>query len=457
MTDEEHGSDGAGEEGDEEGGTGAEDEDLVQLVFEGSYHILAEQPIAPHFTWVNAVQTEVILIGPEAELDFPREPLPPSPAVAIVMTVKDESDVILGNLRWSYFTGVRRFAIMDNASSDGTWQTLEYFRTTFRDAEVLLVSDPIVRHMQAEKTTGLFRLAQSYWPDLEWIFPTDADEFLIPSQGFAALEEVPPEVDALTIPKTIHYRLKGLASDRPIRGMPLRSKLFCVAPKVAVRANPTMSLTQGNHRVGHLHGQPAKYAGALHYGLYHREFPNSSFDHLLKKIQNGGRAIIETQNNLEKSVGEEHWLVYYEALRSGGEARLREIYERDWCKDADDDLIMDPFDVPSGEPNFRSDDSGAVETSIGDSQRSPSPTAAGVDWDSRLYRPNTASWEAAVRALRGPVRRQWTEHVLGLDPRHIDTGNNYMIFVAVERAIKESWHEGISIREWMGASLARLA
>src|SRR5947209_7185298 len=59
---------------------------LNRLIF--NYKAVAEQRIAPHLTYVNAIQTEVILYGAVA-LDFPREPLPPYPAVGIVMMIKD--------------------------------------------------------------------------------------------------------------------------------------------------------------------------------------------------------------------------------------------------------------------------------------------------------------------------------------------------------------------------------
>src|SRR5438477_9169509 len=101
MADEEHKF--AGDDlGDDENRVDDEYQGLVEFVNRGDYQILAEQPVAPHFTWVNAIQTEIILIGADTDLDFPREPLPPYPAVAVTMMVKDENDIILDNLRWSY-------------------------------------------------------------------------------------------------------------------------------------------------------------------------------------------------------------------------------------------------------------------------------------------------------------------------------------------------------------------
>lgn len=317
---------------------------LLGMIWGGPHEALAEQRIAPELTWVHAVQTQVMMFGGETALSFPREKLPPYIGVAVIMMVKDESDIILDNLRWSYLIGVRRFAIMDNASADGTWKLLEYFRDHFRDAEVMLVSDPTVRHLQAQKTNGLFRLAQSYWPDLGWIIPVDADEFLIPMEGLAALERVPADVDALVVAKAVHFRLRGLQGP-PLKRMPLRSSLFAVPPKVVLRADPGLSLTQGNHYAERHHGPPVGLVGGLHFGLYVREFPNRSFEHLLTKIRNGGRAIVAAHEYGATEVGGEHWLHLYRRWQAGGDEAIRSLYEEVWYRTEYPGLVTDPFDI----------------------------------------------------------------------------------------------------------------
>lgn len=319
---------------------------LEMLIWTGQLRALSEQPIAPYFTWVNAVQTEYILFGADISLDFPRAPLPPSDKVAIVMMVKDENDIILYNLQWSYLIGVRRFAIIDNASSDGTWQTIRRFRNRFRDAEVVLVLDDIKRYMQGIKTTGLFRLAQSYWPQLEWVFAVDADEFLVPMMGFAPLAHVPGQAESIAIPKTWHLRGKTAGGSTPLDRMPFRRPLFCVPPNVAIRADPRLSVRQGNHQAEFGGQREATCVGGLQYGFYYREFPTRSAEHFIRKIKNGGRAVLAAKEYVGGSVGGEHWVMWYEEWKAGGDELIRKKYEEEWCKNGTEDgLIFDPLTV----------------------------------------------------------------------------------------------------------------
>ena len=266
--------------------------------------------------------------------------------IASIMMVKDEADIILENLNWQYRQGIRRFVLCDNNSSDGTWGLIEGFRDRHDEVELLLVDDPIVRHIQSEKTTGLARLALSVWPDLHWIAPIDADEFIGARDGFEPLNDLSPHIDALVLPKTFHMRTSDVdESDRSMMAqMPYRSPLFSLPPKVILRANPTVIIGQGNHSV-YEPGRPCRYASGLASGFYYREFPIRSFNHFVTKMKNGGRAVLEANRVDNRNVGGGHWVAYYQEYLEGGEARMRELFARDWVNGAQANFIHDPFDV----------------------------------------------------------------------------------------------------------------
>ncbi|HTR17985.1 MAG TPA: glycosyltransferase family 2 protein [Acetobacteraceae bacterium] len=327
--------------------------EAAQCIWTGKTAAIADLPRIDPTTWEGAVQTDLIAFGAHASLTAPAEAAAPNPRVAVVMMAKDEADIIGRNLGWLYFIGVRRFVIADNASTDATAETIRAFRARARDAELYLVDDPVVRHIQAEKTTGLTRFAISAWPDLAWIIPADSDEFLIPMAGLARLDAVDPAIDALTIPKVIHFRHRVAPAehDTVMGRMGYRSPLFCVPPKVVLRADLRLTITQGNHHVVRLDGVRPRYSGGLSFGFCYREFPNRSADHYLRKIRNGGRAILAANAALGRGVGGDHWLAAYERLQAVGEDEFRREFERDWVIGPRPGYIIDPFEgAPAGMP-----------------------------------------------------------------------------------------------------------
>lgn len=306
-------------------------------------------PIDPH-CWAGAVHNELQRFGMDARLQTPEASGAPFLAAAVVMMVKDEGDIIGENLTWLYHIGIRRFIVINNESIDNTEKILNNFDCIYKDVELLVLRDPLVRYMQAEKTTGMYRLALSIWPDIRWIIPVDADEFLIAEHGISVLDEIDGRFDAVSIPKTVHFRSGDTheSSESVMRRMPLRSTLFIVPPKIIGRNNLLMTIEQGNHKVRFIDERPPVYIGGFQFGLYYREFPTRSFTHFLRKIANGGRAIKEAEAFLGRKVGGEHWVRLYEQLQEGGEEGLFEIYQRDWIRTDGERCIIDPFVVDAG-------------------------------------------------------------------------------------------------------------
>ena len=94
--------------------------------------------------------------------------------------IKDEDDIIYENLAWHFAVGFRKFILIDNNSSDNTRNLIQKFINETKElATVILIHDPIEEHNQYKLMTAAYRMSHEIWPEAEWIFPVDADEFWI--------------------------------------------------------------------------------------------------------------------------------------------------------------------------------------------------------------------------------------------------------------------------------------
>jgi hypothetical protein len=213
------------------------------------------------------------------------------------------------------------------------------------DAQVLALHDPTVEHLQAEKTNAMAQVAREVWPDLRWLLPVDADEFVIPRYGLQALAYVPEHVDALTVQKLVQFYPPGVVAPEgaaELALMCIRSHMFSVPPKVILRASDHRGVTDGNHKCVRSDGQRVVYAGGLQYGFFYREFQTRSFAQFLSKVRNGGAAILAARA-VRKDVGGEHWMQWHEVLQRGGEAALRATYQQVAYREVGSRYTHDPF------------------------------------------------------------------------------------------------------------------
>ncbi len=314
---------------------------IWQLDWEG---LLRTAPCSPQ-SWAGSVRAELEKGGRFPELSISAENFLPFPYCAVLMMVKDEADIIGINLDWLYHVGVRRFMLLDNNSADATGALIRKFQSEQTEAHVLVLHDPTVEHLQADKTNAMAQVAREIWPDLHWLLPVDADEFVIPRHGLQALAYVPDHVDALTIQKAVHFYPRGVSASDGVADLALmstRCQIFSVPPKVILRASPDLGVTMGNHKAVHGAGKRVVYASGLPYGMFYREFQTRSFSQFLGKVRNGGAAILAARA-LGHDVGGEHWMHWYEILRQGGEPALRATYQDVAYRELGRGYIDDPF------------------------------------------------------------------------------------------------------------------
>lgn len=319
---------------------------VEQAIWRLDMGTLLQLPQVPERTWAGSIQFDFRCFTPRASLPYPTAPLPPDHRVCVVMMVKDEADIIGHNLEWLYFSGVRRFVIGDNASTDGTRDVLHAFAAVHPDVSLEVIDDPVVSHTQGLKTTAWMQHAVEKWPDVQWVLPIDADEFLIAIHGFAPLAALGADVDVVPIPKVIHLRHalgNEVDTGSPLGLMGVRNPLFCCPPKVAVRARPAMGVlgvTGGNHQApnGHLLG----HQGGFAVGLYYREFQTRSFEHFLRKVRNGGRAVLAARAE-GKAEGSDQWVDFFRVLERDGERGLQAVYDQTVVQSLNDHYTWDPF------------------------------------------------------------------------------------------------------------------
>jgi len=308
--------------------------------------LLRTAPCSPH-SWAGSVRAALADHGIFPDLATPPGPFPAFPYCAAVMMIKNEADIISANLNWLHHIGVRRFVVLDNNSDDATPAILEDFRAAHRQAEVLTLHDPTVEYLQADKMNAACQIARDLWPDLRWLLPIDADEFLIIRHGLQALAYVPDRIDALTIPKTVHFYPRGAespdgAGPADLALLSIRSHVFAVPPKVLLRASGDLLLTQGNHKAASQSGRSVAYEGGLAHGFYYREFQNRSFPQFLSKVRNGGAAILVARAKGHR-IGGDHWIAWHDILQRGGPAALRTTYQDVAYRDLGPGYVIDPF------------------------------------------------------------------------------------------------------------------
>jgi hypothetical protein len=271
------------------------------------------------------------------------------PSIAFVAMVKDEEDIIFVTLSWYYAIGFRKFIIIDNNSTDQTRARIHEFQRQFDDAVIIIVDDPITAHLQAEFTTGVFRLACSIWPEVRWIFPVDADEFLCIEQPLEAiLAAVPTTVDALIFPKSFYMPTQDtrLTEDNTplFETMGYRTPISPISAKVAVRAKPSYLISQGNHSISVAGGGAVTYLGGYSLGGHYREFRIRSVRHLQKKVINGGKAILAAEALGKQEIGGQHWKSWYEGYLQQGEKFFTKLFRS--CFQDRNGMIFDPLPYP---------------------------------------------------------------------------------------------------------------
>ena len=242
----------------------------------------------------------------------------------LVMTllVRDEQDIVRENLDFHLAQGVDQVIVTDNGSEDATGEILREYESRGVVRVLFEASDD---YSQGRWVTRMARLAAAEL-GADWVINNDADEFWWPRAGSlkSTFEQLGDQVGVLVahrenfVPRPEDGRpfwermtLRERESLNPL-GKPL-------PPKLAHRADPEITVAQGNHKV-----EGAQLGERLDDGSIEiLHFPMRTYAQFENKIVKGGRAYARNRELPERTG--RTWRRLYETWEQGG---LRDHYDQ---------------------------------------------------------------------------------------------------------------------------------
>ena len=245
--------------------------------------------------------------------------------IALITMIKDEDDIIYENLVWHFCVGFRKFVIVDNNSTDNTRLLVDRFkREVVGKAIVVVIDDPIVEYTQSRKTTGAMLFTHSVWPEVDWVFPVDADEFWYPNVRLQSiLNKIPSKTDVILTMQYNHMPIKTAehftSSGYFHENINFRMKsLSGGLGKVAIRPRIDIVIAQGNHSASSK-TRSLNYSGGNTLGLDMRHFQMRSTAQTEKKYWNGAKANLLAQELGVVAKGKGvHWSSFKEEVDKKG-------------------------------------------------------------------------------------------------------------------------------------------
>ncbi len=206
----------------------------------------------------------------------------------MTLLVRDEEDVLAANLDHHFSQGVNFVIATDNGSVDGTVAILE---AEERAGRLRLIHEPEDTYDQHRWVTRMARLAATDH-GADWVINNDADEFWFPRDGDLAstLDAVPDRVDVVVAPR-FNLVVRPPGQPMTIRQAEPRQHPGLgdgpLPPKVAHRADPEVTVLQGNHEV---HGPGLTGAVLADSRIDILHVPIRSYGQFANKIAKGGAA-----------------------------------------------------------------------------------------------------------------------------------------------------------------------
>lgn len=220
-----------------------------------------------------------------------------------VLMVKDENDIIYYHLNYYKNLGFKDFYILDNGSTDGTYQLIEKFISENPQFRIHLEVDLEVTYNQHQRVNKLINLA--YNEGCNWVLPVDTDELLINNQNFTNfniyefLNNI-PEGDFIKL-KWWYYRPTDNDDETEVNPFVKinhrDAEQQSSQTKILVKWKPGMYVVQGNHLLVDEHQY--KEITELSYTISYAHFWQRSLQQMIKKTTNLGEAHrnIDTNRN----------------------------------------------------------------------------------------------------------------------------------------------------------------
>lgn len=251
--------------------------------------------------------------------------------LAMTILVKNEVDIIEDNIRFHARQGVDCFAVMDNASDDGTREVLEALTSEY---DLHIIDQPEQNYQQAKWMTELAEYAKNTLK-ADLVISNDADEFWVADDGSSLKQYLSPNDSVVTVKRhnmalderalqpDYHYSNSDLMvvnpilydSNTQIHDHAVSMLLIKISPKTIVNPHGLIKVKGGNHRAKH-GWRLINQRNESKITVYH--YPIRSYAQFEANIQNRKR-LLQTTN-----------------------ARMGDHYRR-WVKLLDEDLLKDEF------------------------------------------------------------------------------------------------------------------
>ena len=295
-------------------------------------------------SWAGSVQQELKKFSTKPDLASDFLSFPAYMGCAAILMLEGDDDIVFANLTWLYGIGLRRLIVIFDLAEDAERKEVSRFRRSRPDMQVVVIENLLGANQQNEAISAACRLALELWPEVDWFLPFYANEFCIARNGLEMLRTVPQNVEALTVPKVVHFREAGdrSFSANPLAQMSVRSELFVLPPRIIVRARRYSTIWHSSHQVCRVNRTEAIYTGGFQFGFFHREFRTRSFDQLLRKIRKLGRTSL-LAHAAERTIDGCSILVWYQILKELGESELERIYEADRFRRSGQNYVSDQF------------------------------------------------------------------------------------------------------------------
>ena len=243
---------------------------------------------------------------------------------AIVMIVKNESDIIGSSINHHYNLGFRCFFILDNNSSDTTRERLNCLKRDLEDAMIVIIDDPIFAHLQGSKLTLTAQYAINYarlaGKAVDWIFPLDADEFLSSLEPLhSIISSIPAHAKLIALP------LRNLSSHEVLVELDDEADIYELFSKThdsnfeanhvikcAFRFTQEAEIAEGNHYAFNLIENVEEIWIAGKYAVWLNHLPIRSIAQIKQKTLQGAQS-------MQGLPGGSHWKLRFESFKREGD------------------------------------------------------------------------------------------------------------------------------------------
>lgn len=237
--------------------------------------------------------------------------LPAYENAVLISMVKDEEDVIYENLCWHYFMGFRKFVIVDNGSTDSTGQLIDRFKDLTKSfAVVIKINDSEVSFKQASRLNACCKVAETLFPQITWVFPNDADEFIVFDESIeSTLSKIPFGVNCIYSQRLWYFGANDYF-DFPqeakfyesIHRFYQPNSLSLQGGKTFIKAHQGLFIMRGFHFASLDSLVPQFYISGSRCNVHIREFPLRSPAQVIKKFINRSKALKVLENDYTPEV-----------------------------------------------------------------------------------------------------------------------------------------------------------